>query len=177
MSEKNKTVVVYRSKTGYTKKYADWLKEELHCDLLEGNKTKATDLLSYDTIIYGGGIYASQINGVKLITGQMEQLKGKKIIILAVGSAPVKDDTASEILKANIPEEFRDKVKVFCLRGGFDYSKLSFGNKLLMNMIKPMMKKEKQAHPDQENLIDAFYKPQDFTTRENLKPVLESIGM
>ena len=43
-----KTVVVYRSKTGYTRKYAEWIAEELGCDIKEN--AKLSDITGYDMI-------------------------------------------------------------------------------------------------------------------------------
>ncbi|WP_366936885.1 flavodoxin domain-containing protein [uncultured Clostridium sp.] len=34
----NNTVVVYKSKYGSTKKYAEWIAEELSSDIIENNK-------------------------------------------------------------------------------------------------------------------------------------------
>lgn len=39
----SKTVVIYKSKTGFAKKYAQWISEELHCDLMENNGLKLSD--------------------------------------------------------------------------------------------------------------------------------------
>lgn len=177
MSGKTKTAVVYNSKTGFTQKYAVWLSEELHCDLLEAKKIKAASLLNYDTVIYGGGIYAGHINGIKLITGSMEQLKGKKIVVFAVGSSPVKEDTVSQIQKVSIPEEYKDRIKLYYLRGGFDYNRLGFGSKLMMKLLKSMISKSKNPDENQKQMVDNFYKPQDYTDRNNLKQILESVGV
>ena len=54
----NKVAVVYRSKSGYTEKYAKWIAKAVGADLLKGEKTKVDDLLNYETIVYGGGLYA-----------------------------------------------------------------------------------------------------------------------
>ena len=40
--------------------------------LEDKKEVKADDLLKYDTIIYGGGLYAEIINGVSLITKNYE---------------------------------------------------------------------------------------------------------
>lgn len=55
-----KTIVVYQSKTGYTKKYAQWLYESLACPLKPLKDLKEDDLKGCDLIIYGGGVYASK---------------------------------------------------------------------------------------------------------------------
>ena len=68
-------IVVYKTKYGSTKTYAEWIAEELSADIRDAKTVKADDLLKYDTIIYGGGLYAEGINGVSLITKNYEKLK------------------------------------------------------------------------------------------------------
>ena len=51
-----KTIVAYKSKSGYTKKYAQWIAQELNCDIKEN--AELSDIINYDVIIYGGGMYA-----------------------------------------------------------------------------------------------------------------------
>ncbi len=53
-----KTIVAYRSKSGYTKRYAEWISQELGCDIKED--PQLSDISGYDTIIYGGGMYAGK---------------------------------------------------------------------------------------------------------------------
>lgn len=63
----SKIAVVYKSKYGATKKYAEWLSEDIGADLYLQDNCKFEILNSYDTIIYGGGIYASGIAGLSFI--------------------------------------------------------------------------------------------------------------
>ena len=46
---------------------------ELKSILFECSQIKPEDLLQYDTIIFGGGLYASGINGISLITKNFKQ--------------------------------------------------------------------------------------------------------
>lgn len=55
----SKIVVIYQSKYGATKKYAEWLAEELLCDLIETKKATIEQIEKYDVVILGGGIYAT----------------------------------------------------------------------------------------------------------------------
>jgi hypothetical protein len=71
----NKIVVVYRSKSGFTKKYAEWIAKAVNADLFEGGEIKIDDLLKYDTVVYGAALYASGINGIKFITDNFNKLK------------------------------------------------------------------------------------------------------
>jgi flavodoxin len=47
--------VVYKYKYGSTKKYAEWIAEELGADSMEASETNAGSLAEYRTIIYGAG--------------------------------------------------------------------------------------------------------------------------
>lgn len=173
MSENKKVVVVYRSKSGYTKDYANWIAEDLKCDIYEASKLKVSDLSAYETIIYGGGIYASGVNGVKLITKNLEALKDKKLIIFAVGSSPVREETTESLRKFNIPMEQRDRIKFFYLRGGFDYSRLSPINKFAMSVLKMILKGKKNPTADERGLLNCYTNPQNFSKKTNIEPIIQ----
>ena len=61
-----KGIILYTSKYGATKRYADWLAEETGFGCMETGKATIGDVRDCDTIILGGGIYASGIVGVIL---------------------------------------------------------------------------------------------------------------
>ena len=46
------TIVVYKSKYGSAKQYADWIAGELGCNAVDAKGIKIDDLLKYDTIVY-----------------------------------------------------------------------------------------------------------------------------
>lgn len=57
-------IILYQSRYGATKRYADWLSEETGFDCIETREAKIEDIKQYGTIILGGGIYASGIAGL-----------------------------------------------------------------------------------------------------------------
>lgn len=64
-------IILYQSKYGATKKYVDWLVEELGYDYVETKDAKVANLLNYDVIILGGGVYASGIAGLQFLKKNM----------------------------------------------------------------------------------------------------------
>ena len=56
-----KGIILYQSKYGATRRYAEWIAEETGFDCVETGKAKIEDVMKYDTIVLGGGIYASGI--------------------------------------------------------------------------------------------------------------------
>ena len=83
------TVVVYVSKSGYVKNYAEWIAKALEADIFELSKISIKELDKYETIIFGGGIYVSGINKVKFITKNNKFFKNKNVVVFASGATPL----------------------------------------------------------------------------------------
>ena len=56
-----KSIVIYTSKRGSTRQYAEWIAEDLGCEALPLSDAKGMDLHEYDCVIYGGWIRGSGI--------------------------------------------------------------------------------------------------------------------
>ncbi|HKM34464.1 MAG TPA: flavodoxin domain-containing protein [Lachnospiraceae bacterium] len=170
-----KTVVVYRSKSGYTRTYAEWIAEELQCDLKIGDNTTIEDLDQYDVIIYGGGLYAVGVNGISLIKNNLDKLHSKKLIVWATGSSPGREEELGEVWAYNFTPEQMKKIKTFYLRGGFDYKKLSTGDKVLMRMLQVRLKLIKDRTEDQQGMLEAYHIPEYYCNKENINPLIEYV--
>lgn len=166
-----KAIVVYKSKYGYTKKYAEWLAEGLGCDIMEN--AVLTDIAGYDTIIFGGGIYAGRINGARLITKNLGKLAGKKLVLFAVGSSVGRPEELETFWEKALENNVREQVPHFYLRGGFDYGRLGGADRIMMNMLKKMLLKKDALTEDDKGLLAAYDTPVDFTDRENLNGLLQ----
>lgn len=170
-----KTIVIYKSKAGYVKKYAQWIAEELSADILEASKVEAKMLCAYDTVIYGGGLYAVGINGIKLIKQNIDSLKGKKVVVFATGSSPWREGVIDEVRNKNFTEEQQKVIRLFYMRGGFDYSKLRPADKILMLMMKRILKKKKDKTSDEEGLLASYDHPVDFTDKKNIAELISYV--
>lgn len=168
----SKTVVIYKSKSGYTKTYAEWIAKELQCELKENNHLKLEDIKDYDTIIYGGGLYAVGINGIDLIKKNLNALKGKNIIVWATGSSPGREDELDQVWDYNFSKEQRSKIRTFYLRGGFDYTKLNTGDKILMKMLKMKLKAKKDRTEDEDGMLKAYDIAEYHCKQENTKELI-----
>ena len=164
--------VVYRSKSGYTKKYAEWLAEALSCDRIEATDICANDLLSYRTIIYGGGLYMSGIQGLKRFLKMMDKVADINLIVFAVGATPVRQATTDELFALNFTPEQQKKIAFFYLRGGFEYARLTRIDKVLMTLLKVKLKNTKNPSPDDKGLLAAYEHPMDFTRKDKIAPIV-----
>lgn len=164
-----KTVVVYKSKSGYTKTYAEWIAKELGADLKENNKLKIEEVSAYDTVIYGGGMYAGGINGLKFIKYNYEQLKEKNIAVWATGANPGRPEEMQAVWEKRFSPEQLEHIKTFYLRGGFDISLCSKGDKILMNLLKSHLKKKENPTEDDKGIISMCEVPVDFRDKKNIE--------
>ena len=78
-----KTAVIFKSKYGSTRKYAQWIAADLQADLFAADKIKVRDLAPYQTIVYGGYLYAGSIAGIKLLTKRIMFKNSSILTILA----------------------------------------------------------------------------------------------
>ena len=171
-----KTLVIYKSLSGFTKKYAEWIAEELLADLVKQKEVDLNSFKDYDVIIYGGALQAVGINGVKKIKSKLEELQDKTVVVFAVGAAPKNDGLIEEITNKNFPNELAESVdKVFYLRGGFDKRKLPFFYKLIMALFVKKLKKKKEKSEDDQGMIEAWDKPVDFTDKEKIEPLVNFV--
>lgn len=170
-----KTVVIYGSKYGSAKKYAEWIAEELAGDLIEFTQITADDMAEYETIIYGGSLYAVGILGFELIKKNFDRIKDKKVIVFSVGASPARPEAVAHIIKHNFPDEIKSRVTHFHLRGGFDFSKLNLFHKFLMWLMKMIIlrKKPENRSEDEKGLLKSFSTPADFKTKEAIKPIVD----
>lgn len=168
-----KTAVIYKSKTGFTETYAKWIAEELTADLMKTDDISIDDLSEYDAVICGGGLYASGIGGVKLITKNMDKLKDKKIAVFGVGATPPREKDINEVVSSNFTDEQLKQIRFFYLRGGFDYDKLSPFLKVVMTLFRLKLHSIKKKDPDARGMLASYEKPTDFTRKKNIDPLIE----
>jgi menaquinone-dependent protoporphyrinogen IX oxidase len=170
----NSIAVVYKSTYGSTKQYAEWIAEELNASLFEATSIKPSQMLEFDTVIYGGGLYASGINGVKLVTKN----PCKSLVVFTVGAADPNTTDYSEILSKNFTHEFLSKIKVFHLQGGIDYSKLGVIHKTMMAMLKKMRvdsKPQEQRSDEDAEFLETYGKKFDYTDKAAIKPLVDFV--
>lgn len=171
-----RTVVIYKSKTGFTKKYAEWISEALSADIFDVSKVDVNIVTAYDTVIYGGSLYAVGIIGIKYITQNIDKLKGKKVIVFATGASPSSEEVISEVREKNFSPEEQKHVQFFYLRGGFDYSKLKPFDKVLMTLLKWKIKIKKELTPEARGMLAMYDKPVDFTRRKNIDEIITYVN-
>ncbi len=176
-----KIAVIYKSKYGSTKKYAEWIAEELGADLMETGKTKPQELQGYDVIVYGGGLYAGGVSGLSLITKNFESIRNKALYLFTVGAADYTDpQNISHVqkgLERVLTPDMREKIKVYHLRGGMNYRKMNILHRLMMAMLIKMLRKkpESELRSDDKEMLASYGNDMDFTERQTIRGLVDDI--
>ena len=168
-----KIAVIYKTIYGTTKRYAEWIAEELNASLFEVSEIKPKQLASYDVVVYGGGLYASGIIGVKLVTNN----PCKSLIVFTVGAANPNNTDYTDILNKNFSKELLSKTKIFHLHGGIDYGNLSLVHKAMMALVKKSVdrKSPDEREADDPEFLATYGKKFDYTDKSTIAPLLEYV--
>ena len=167
-------IIIYKSKYGATKKYADWLSDKTGFEKVEVDKAKIEDIKNYDTIIIGGGIYASGIAGLNFLRKNIDSLKEKNVIIFCVGASPYDETAIQEIVKQNLKGELDGIPCIYC-RGAWDLAGMNIVDRNLCKLlIKIVSKKDPEEYETWERaLMTAGNNKSDWTDEKYLEPILK----
>lgn len=167
--------IIYFTKTGFTKRYADMVAAQTGATLFDARKLKNLEpVMPFKTIVFMGSISAGRLNGFKVVDKNIYDIEHKRIIIVAVGLTPSLELTRDQIAKNNVPFGFEDKIKVFQIRGGFNMNKLGFWDSTLMNSIRKRLENEKRNDVAEE-MYQAIVNGADYVCDEFIAPVIEEI--
>lgn len=168
-------IVIYKTKYGATKTYAEWIAEELECKAIDAKNVKIEDLQEYDTIIYGGGLYAEVIAGATLITRNLDKLEGKKIIVYSTGITPLKYREYYDklVVEKNFKPEMLEKIKIYNFMGKMIIDELSFPHKSALKTLKQIMQSKKEPNEMERLLIELCETSGDFTNKSAIKELVD----
>lgn len=122
-----KILVTYQSKTGFTKKYAEWICEELGANLKDAAKVSGNEIAAYDLVIHGGWIMGGMVNGLEKIRA----MNPKKLMVFGVGFTAKEEAEIPKCIEAN---KLGD-TPFFYYEGGMDPKKMGFMGRTMVKMV------------------------------------------
>lgn len=156
-------VIVFESKTGFTKKYAEMLAAKTGLKVFHVKELSKAH--QKKEILFLGWMKAGKIQGLN---------RARKYDVKAVcGSGTAR--TAEPDSKTIIARNKIENVPFFYMRGGcFPLGELKGSNKVLMSIFVKILKSSKDGNKEEaiSNIINGF----DGVREENLQPVLEWIN-
>lgn len=170
-----KTIVIYNSQTGFTKRYAQWIAEAAGADCMELSEAKKKSMDAYDAIVFGSWACAGGISKLGWFKGNMDKWADKKLIVFCVGASPIDSPEIEPAMNRNFKESERKRISVFYCPGGFNYEKMSASSKLMMKMFIKALKARKNKTEADEEMIRMISSSYDISDKKYIEPILECL--
>lgn len=168
-----KGIILYRSKYGATKQYAEWLQEALGYDCEQATCAAFRRAGEYDAVIFCGAIYASGLKGFSLLRKNAEKLRGKRLAVFCVGASPYDETAFSSFRQRHFSGEMA-QTPVFYGRGAWNTDEMTVVDRALCNMLRKSLEKRDPAtyEPWMQALMSVRDGKADWTDRAYLEPLI-----
>lgn len=174
-----KTLIIYTSQTGFTKKYAEWLAEKMSGDLLDlkqAQKKSADYFESYDAICYGGWAMAGTLVKVKWFLEKAAKWKNKRLAVFCVGGSPNDNPDIDVFLKNLLTDEQKEYIKAFYCQGGLNYEKMNAPSRIAMKMFVSAVSTKKNPTEDEKIMFEKMASSYDISDIKYIEPIVEYLG-
>lgn len=176
-----KIAVVYLSKFGHTKKYADWLKEELKedttVDVIAIASFNFTRMLEYKLVIFACGVYGDKLAIMDTIKKNIVSVPAQKTMIMAVSwYTNDSEEAKKKLIAENYPEQFKGTVPMYVVNSGLDKKQISMGDKATLLMAQRAIEKKDGRSSDDINALAIIKGYSDQTSKDNLESIKKGIA-
>ena len=155
-------VIVYESKTGFTKRNAEMLAAKTGLNVFRVQELSKVN--PGEEIIFLGWMKVGKIQGLAKVR------KHKVIAVCGSGTAAIAEPSPEEVIARNKLEG----VPFFYLRGGcFPLREIKGIDKIMLSMFIKMLKSRKAQDEKTKESISIIENGFDGVKEENLEPVLE----
>lgn len=171
-----KILVTYKSKTEFTKRYAEIIAKEVDACLMDFKDVTTEKMSEFDVVVYGGGLYAGMVNGLKKAREMFDKSFAQKFIVFATGGTPNEaTKEIEEVWKNNLTTEELASIPHFYMQSGICYEKMSFANKTLMKMMSNVLSKKKNKDSVEEGFAQAIKSSYDISSEEYAEPLIKCL--
>lgn len=175
-----KAIVIYTSKRGSTRQYAEWIAEDLGCEAVPlcDADLKNKDLHEYDCIVYGGWIRGSGIVDFNKFAGHLDAGLMKRLIVFGVGFA---DETAENYAQVwgysigKIDPKNENGAVLYILGGRYDPVAITGFDNFLMKIMRKVLVSgsTRDARPAANMMKDRIDNGVDMVDRANISALVK----
>lgn len=166
-----KTLIVYKTNTGFTKEYVDILNRRVNdATVVPIEKLNKKLIKESDIIFYGGPLRNNVILGLNKFLKHYDLMEGKDVFIFAVGIQPLDDEKRENVIAANGLEFYH--VRLYFLQGGMDLQRMKPLQRKMMMLGLKMASKQNQG-VDVELLRERLSTPLNFVSSSNLDRMVD----
>ncbi len=168
--------IVYASRYGSTRNYANWLAEALQIPACPTAAAETAQLEACRLLIFGGGLYAERLNGIGWLERQMRARPDRTYLVFACGLSDPQSPETCRRIQASVQNALPQPAQVFYLRGGMDYARLGRRDRMMMALFCRMLRsRPAEAQSEQvRQLLASYGKSVDYTDPAALAPLIEA---
>lgn len=169
-------IIVYKSSTGFTKKYAEIMADRLNCAIADYKVIANKRLAEYPLVIFGSRAHAGRIDGWKKIKEWHENRTIQNLVVFVTGAVPnEQSETIAQFWKQNFTEEECRKIPHFYMQGGLCYEKMSLADRLMMKTAAFMIGNKKDKNDDEKQFEQAIKSSYDISSAKYAEPLIAYI--
>lgn len=171
-----KAVVLYTSKRGSTREYAEWIAEDLGCECCNLKDFDKATLSEYDLIVYGSWLRGSGIVDYDKLDSYLEGAKDRTILFVT-GVSEYNPANYLQICEINFNgRENMDQMQLFFCPGRYDPAKIKGLDKMLMGVAKKVLKsgKTEDGAAGADQMIRYIEEGVDLVDRKYTEPILKA---
>lgn len=166
-------IVVYCTGNGATMQYAEWISEELNCDVVPYSRKHLAYVSMYRNVIFGGWVRTGEINKLNMLRQNAANfnLESKNVVVFGVGIAPETEEYVEYLRHQN---GISDNVEFHFLPGKFDPNKVSLTASTSLKALAGTMYNNMDAEFADE-MKRRFEEGWDGVDKDRIKPITDSI--
>lgn len=162
-----KGMIIYTTKYGSTKQYAEWLGEDTGFPVRDLKEIKAHEIKDVDMLVFGGWVLASKIKGSSWIKDNWALVRSKKVVVFSTSGGKPTNELTVKLLESSFSPEIRESIAFFPLHGRVDPKKLNIVDGMMMKLASKLFRNDP--------LVKEMTRGIDGVRREALEIVIEHI--
>lgn len=172
---KNKILLLYKSKTGFTKRYAEIIAKETHAVLMDYKKASPKIMSGFDTVIFGSRAHVGMIDGYKKIRQMFLKSGAKHFVLFVTGATPNNSKEVETFWQQNLSADELRNLPHFYMQSGLCYEKMPCLDRLMMKGFCSMMQKKKNKTEQDKTIEQMITGSYDISSDEYTKPLLDYV--
>ena len=161
-----KGMVMYKSKYGSTRQFAQWVAEAAGFSLYPISEAPQ-ELDTFDVVVFAGSIHAGSVSITKYVVDSWPSIKDKKVIIMLASGASNRE-VIRKVVADSFPDEILNAVTVFPVGGRYVFNRMSFIDRNIIKLVACLSKRKE--------IKEGMLTEKDDVKRENLKEILDYLN-
>lgn len=168
-------IVVYKSVYGSTRRYAEWIKDELNADIIDLDDLKYDVLKDYRNVIFGVPVHAFRRYHIRAIRKLLDHQKSIRVYLYFVSLGLIDQHDLHLDLRRRLRDDQLRRVNIYVFPGAINYARLSLRHRAALavvfrhlNRIVPSKRSE-----DTRKFLDSYGKFSDFTDQSAIKSLID----